>query len=183
MPYKDPARQRAFTREEHSKLIRTNPGYRDRQSLGKKNWRKAHRPEERARMKKYSAEKHRRYEANLRRRFLDMYGHKCACCPETDERFLTLDHVRNDGAIERYPGGRSAPHRTRAQYLNAIHHYDPTRYRTLCYNCNLGRARNGGVCPHEDPRPQILGVVRSLRSECSTSNGTGRSAELRGGRA
>ena len=25
------------------------------------------------------------------------------------------------------------------------------RFQILCYNCNLGRSRNGGVCPHKQP--------------------------------
>jgi hypothetical protein len=25
----------------------------------------------------------------------------------------------------------------------------PSGYRVLCMNCNHGRKRNGGICPHE----------------------------------
>lgn len=25
----------------------------------------------------------------------------------------------------------------------------PPEYQIQCFNCNLGRARNGGVCPHQ----------------------------------
>ena len=33
----------------------------------------------------------------------------------------------------------------------------PPGYQVLCYNCNCGRYRNGGVCPHKDPRYRDAG--------------------------
>lgn len=29
----------------------------------------------------------------------------------------------------------------------------PAEYQILCFNCNIGRSRNGGRCPHAMPRP------------------------------
>ena len=68
------------------------------------------------------------------------YGAKCACCGEVEPMFLTIDHVNNDG------GGRK---RSGSIYFVARREGFPSRYQVLCYNCNLGKARNGGKCPHQ----------------------------------
>jgi hypothetical protein len=64
--------------------------------------------------------------------------------------FLQLDHVHNDGAKER------AETRTSA-YMLALREGFPDRYQLLCANCNSGKARNGGVCPHHNPHRIALG--------------------------
>lgn len=73
---------------------------------------------------------------------LDAYGRKCVCCGETEEAFLTLEHVNRDGAAHR------------RQVQGAIY-WDLKRrgwpkdgYTVLCMNCNWAR-RNGDPCPHE----------------------------------
>jgi hypothetical protein len=71
----------------------------------------------------------------------DHYGRVCACCGETNLGFLTIDHVESDGAAHRKNLNLSLYH-----WL-AKHNF-PDGFQTLCYNCNLGRARNRGVCPH-----------------------------------
>jgi hypothetical protein len=72
---------------------------------------------------------------------------RCACCGEKNFGFLTLDHVNQDGAEHRRLVGRS-----NGVYLWIIKKGFPPGFQVLCYNCNLGRARNGGVCPHEEER-------------------------------
>jgi hypothetical protein len=70
---------------------------------------------------------------------------RCNCCGEDNLLFLTVDHVDSDGHLERKSG----------KYTNGSQFYDlivkqgfPDNYQLLCYNCNMGRARNNGVCPH-----------------------------------
>jgi hypothetical protein len=72
-----------------------------------------------------------------------MYGGKCACCGEDDIRFLSLDHVNNDGSEHR------KTLRDNQILANAVANYQPDKYQILCYNCNCGRSSNGGVCPHK----------------------------------
>ena len=38
-----------------------------------------------------------------------------------------------------------------------IAHQSPVGWRLMCYNCNLGRAKNNGICPHLDFKsgPQV----------------------------
>jgi len=71
-------------------------------------------------------------------------GAACSCCQETEYVFLTLDHIDSNGAADRkvYKTANGLLRALRAQGY-------PSGYRVLCFNCNCGRSRNGGVCPHE----------------------------------
>jgi len=87
----------------------------------------------------------------LRRKlkFIAMYGKVCACCGQDDPRFLTLDHIKNDGGEHRK---KMSNHQI---YCDATSNYQPERYQLLCYNCNMARHFNIGidgigVCPHKD---------------------------------
>ena len=71
----------------------------------------------------------------------DHYGHMCKCCGETIRQFLTIDHINNDGAEHR----KSI---TSDLYTWLIKNNFPDTFQTLCHNCNTGKHRNGGVCPH-----------------------------------
>ncbi len=77
------------------------------------------------------------------------YGEKCVCCGEAEPLFLTIDHVNNDGAAHRrsMPDGRYSTGERMYRWLrdNGF----PEGFQTLCMNCNLGKQRNGGVCPHQ----------------------------------
>jgi len=85
---------------------------------------------------------------NIRKRvalwmaFFKHFDYKCQCCGEDDLRFLTIDHVKNDGYLD---------HRNNIQVLrNAkIEGYPRDKYTCLCFNCNCGKARNKGTCPHQ----------------------------------
>lgn len=92
--------------------------------------------------------------AKIRGRVITAYGGRCACCGETEPKFLTLDHKNNDGAEHRRQinselkakgrtGGRSY---TLLKW--AIDNNYPDTLQILCYNCNCGKERNGGTCPH-----------------------------------
>ena len=73
------------------------------------------------------------------------YGGRCECCGESRLGFLCLDHVQGDGARERrLPTGSTNALRRRLRRQG----YPRGAYRVLCYNCNMGREYNGGVCPH-----------------------------------
>jgi hypothetical protein len=94
---------------------------------------------------KRNTEKARARYIALRNRTLVGYGGKCACCGETIFDFLTLDHVLNNGAKE-----RSTPdYNLGALYRRVIEARFPSEYQLLCWNCNCGRAKNGGICPHK----------------------------------
>jgi hypothetical protein len=74
-------------------------------------------------------------------------GYRCACCGETERMFLSIDHIDNNGALERksgkYTGGGSAFY----SWLRKMSF--PVGYQVLCMNCQVGKHKNGGVCPHQ----------------------------------
>jgi hypothetical protein len=72
-------------------------------------------------------------------------GGACVCCGEKQHQFLTLDHINNDGYIHRSEHGYQI-----AARLAKEHNYSPTKFQLLCFNCNSGRAVNGGICPHKE---------------------------------
>lgn len=77
-------------------------------------------------------------------------GAVCKCCGELEPMFMTLDHANNDGArhrlaiLGRKNGGSGA------FYCALAKAGFPAGMQVLCWNCNLGRQRNGGVCPHKE---------------------------------
>ncbi len=86
------------------------------------------------------------YYYRLRHETMLVYGgYRCACCGETEPMFLTLDHVNNDGNRHRRKIGSFSSPKMFA-WLRARHY--PPGFQVLCSNCNHGRHRNGGTCPH-----------------------------------
>ena len=85
-----------------------------------------------------------RYRA-LRAEVIAAFGGCCQCCGEAEPMFLELDHVGNDGAAHRREIGRGS-HATYKRVKASGFPRD--RFQLLCANCNQGRQRNGGICPH-----------------------------------
>lgn len=90
----------------------------------------------------------------IRAAMIDAYGGKCACCGERNPLFLTIDHIENDGADHRRRlGGNGRKQSGAAVMMDLYKRGWPTEgIRLLCFNCNCGRQRNGGVCPHKSTR-------------------------------
>ncbi len=85
--------------------------------------------------------------AERRTAVLHHYGNICACCGEDNPLFLCIDHMNNDGAKHRkefklHSGGRLE------KWL--IDNNFPNEFQILCYNCNVGKWRNKGICPHKE---------------------------------
>lgn len=91
--------------------------------------------------------KMREYRERIKDAVFQAYGgYVCACCGETEKRFLTIDHVNNDGNKHRkeigFRGGIG-------MYLWIHKNNFPPDFQVLCFNCNHGKQLNGGVCPHQ----------------------------------
>jgi len=99
-----------------------------------------------------------RYEAS-KIKVLAHYGNRCACCGENEPLFLTIDHVDNDGHLFRKGNGGSR-HNNVYQWL--VWNNFPSGFQVLCLNCNQGKHRNGGVCPHVT-KVQRLGESRRAK--------------------
>lgn len=84
------------------------------------------------------------YRSRLRAEMITAYGSKCKCCGERESLFLQLDHVENDGHLDR------KVHRTSNKLFAHLKRngWPQDRYQLLCANCNFGKLLNGGICPH-----------------------------------
>ena len=70
---------------------------------------------------------------------------RCACCGESEVRFLTIDHINGNGSEHR----KSSKCGTGSNFYRwLIREGMPKGYQALCYNCNSARARHG-KCPHQ----------------------------------
>lgn len=82
---------------------------------------------------------------DLKMQVLAGYGNKCACCGIVQWEFLSVDHVRNDGAQERR---QNPKRRSNSFYRMIIQENFPPRYQILCFNCNLSKGLFE-YCPHQ----------------------------------
>jgi hypothetical protein len=96
-------------------------------------------------IRRRARQRNRTFRANL----LARYGNVCRCCRERTFEFLTIDHVENDGHIERRRLAPSAFYRR--LFANPV---DRRRYQILCWNCNLAKAHYG-TCPHQAAVAQV----------------------------
>jgi len=99
----------------------------------RQKWYKIHRKERLLYNKKYTLK--------IRDIVLNHYGNKCICCGEGRREFLTIDHINNDGNIQRKKIGNSR------FYTWIIQHNFPKDLQILCCNCNFTKAFYG-CCPH-----------------------------------
>lgn len=86
--------------------------------------------------------------AKIRAEMVAAYGGVCECCREGEEAFLTLEHKNRDGAAHRK--SLSPSRNPRMVYADLKKRGWPTdAYGLMCFNCNMGSWKTGGVCPHK----------------------------------
>lgn len=99
----------------------------------------------------FHLQKSRDISDRLKRETMDAYGGKCSCCGEDNLEFLSIDHIRGDGAEHRRRNfGRNcgAGGATFYRWLKK-QGYPQDNYRCLCANCNLSARFGGGICVHQ----------------------------------
>lgn len=156
------ARKRAWTKYNRSKKKKlANERYRKshKEQCGKwsSDWQKNNRDRRNKTTKKWrkTSRGHtlmlaatRRSNAKLKKRIIEKYGGECACCGETEIVFLTIDHIKNDGAERRRKGELCG----QKLYRWLRPRKRMKRFQVLCWNCNTGKYHNGGICPHQRPK-------------------------------
>lgn len=76
----------------------------------------------------------------------------CACCKETEIRFLSFDHINNDGSKQRK---KMKSNEVIGEWLRRNNY--PDGIQVLCFNCNLSKGFYG-ECPHIEEQKKILGL-------------------------
>lgn len=77
---------------------------------------------------------------------LTHYGGKCTCCGEGEPKFLTIDHINDDGYLNRRQNGRTG---VASFYYWIKKNRYPTDLQVLCFNCNLAKG-HFKICPHQE---------------------------------
>ena len=96
-------------------------------------------------------DKFKQYQRKLRalkkNQVLEHYGRKCVCCGETEEKFLTIDHINNDGLEHRKELGGTGSGSIIISWL-IKNNFPENIIQILCYNCNMSKGA-WGECPHK----------------------------------
>jgi hypothetical protein len=82
---------------------------------------------------------------------LDYYSQgklECNCCKENNYKFLTIDHINNNGAEHRKILKQNST--ARLWQWSKKNNFPENEFQVLCWNCNGGRAMNKGICPHKE---------------------------------
>jgi len=104
--------------------------------------------EEIAAFRQKESDKTKRAQAVCRGEVFAAYGgYRCNCCGETEPMFLSIDHIDNNGAQERKSGLYAGSGYGFYRWLRKSGF--PPGYQVLCMNCQIGKHKNGGVCPHQ----------------------------------
>lgn len=80
--------------------------------------------------------------------FFTYGGYICVCCGETELFFLTIDHIEENGGIHR----KEIHQKGRNFYRWLRKNNYPDGFQVLCFNCNVGKYLNKGICPHATSR-------------------------------
>lgn len=94
--------------------------------------------------------------SSLKLKVLEHYGNKCVCCGEKNNKFLTIDHIYNNGGEHRKQIGN------RHIYKWIIDNSFPNDLQILCFNCNCGKSRNNNICPHKSKENRKINKNRSI---------------------
>jgi hypothetical protein len=81
----------------------------------------------------------------LKKQVVEHYGGGCACCGVKELCFLSIDHINNDGYLERTGKSRTSGY---FMYKKIIAKNYPDNLQVLCFNCNIAKQHNKGICPH-----------------------------------
>lgn len=105
-------------------------------------------------------ERERQRRRRIKALVIQHYGGRCVCCGEDIIEFLSIDHIGQDGSLQKRRHGIKGGTEF---YCWIIKNNFPEGFRVLCYNCNKAIALYG-ICPHSaivdikiaEERKQIL---------------------------
>ncbi len=150
MPYKTKEARREYYEKNKDEINRKRREYdkqperHKRKSEQWKKWRDKNPEKARAITNKSK----KTYDVKCKKEVFEHYGKKCNCCGESNQMFLTMDHINGGGTTHRK--SIKGEKITSWLYRNNF----PKGFQTLCFNCNWGKHINGGICPHQEESPE-----------------------------
>lgn len=101
-------------------------------------------------------ESRRRTQWKIKLHIINHYGGKCTCCGETEIKFLSIDHINNDGYMRRKEESTG----TSSFYYWIKRNNYPNYLQVLCFNCNMAKSFFK-ICPHKEKKHDnpIIGNV------------------------
>lgn len=110
----------------------------------------------------------------LKLKAIEVFGGKCACCGEAGIEFLTIDHVNNDGNEHR----KVVKHVAFGIYgWLEREGYPKDGLQLLCWNCNMAKRANNGVCPHQTPEGSTT-IAEASTPKRAEARGTGNGDDI-----
>ena len=148
--------QKAYFIVYHTSYSQKHPIDKNKACLYAKRWREKHPQRSKEVLKNYrernkklcikrTVASNRSYRQKARNIVLEHYKPICNCCGEKEKIFLTIDHINGNGnkhrkIVNNVSGGI-------AGWI--IRNDFPKGFQILCMNCNFGKFKNGGTCPHK----------------------------------
>jgi len=117
--------------------------------------------------RKHNADGRKRHE-EVRNKVFTLYGTKCSICNYDEIRGLELDHLNDDGAIER------RKYQQKSLYVKILkNEVDLNRYQLLCINCHANKT--WGHFSHTSDTSVLKGrLLNALGNECTVCKETRR---------
>jgi hypothetical protein len=134
--YADRCERKNARRREQRKQTNWYENNREKIKTEQKFYYEVHRDEIRTKARQKSAE--------LRAEVIQHYGGCCACCGETEIKFLAIDHLNGGGVAHRRKLGGGG----QAIYRWIRNNSYPEGFQVLCHNCNTAKGLYG-ICPHQ----------------------------------
>ena len=119
----------------------SNKGNRERRRKRLKYYKETE-AKSRKRNRKTIRQWHKNKRLEMKKKIINHYGGKCACCGESRIEFLAIDHIKGGGKKHRKNIGAG-----NLLYWIIRNNY-PKRFRILCHNCNMSLGLYG-YCPHQ----------------------------------
>lgn len=93
-----------------------------------------------------AAAKQRQWSREYKAMVVAHYGGKCVCCGDDHFKFMTIEHLNNDGAEQRRT---KHPKQGYLWWKWIVDNGYPDDLTVMCFNCNHAKGVYGR-CPHED---------------------------------
>lgn len=132
-------------KNEYLKMYRAKPENKEKHKIRMKLWRRAkfgYLPKK----VKYPSLNQKEVHRIRRLECIKHYGGKCACCGESEPKFLALDHIYGGGTKHRKGKGNIV-------YWIVKNNY-PDLFQILCHNCNSAKGFYG-ECPHTSSQTSV----------------------------